>query len=200
MNAKNDINDPTFLLSCIEQQQAALEMMRQQLERYAEDFRYLLAADDLQHAPDQPPVPRNQVHDMSDEFIDAVSTLCHRLAHQLGQDESYCRNLAAAAQTILTIQNGARALPGEQVSTLAIEILLYRSKWFNGSGMPLCIEGDRIPLASRIFNLAEYSVALSPGRHVDGNRQHESFEAINRIRGKIFDPTVIDALLRLDDR
>jgi len=48
MNEQRDTSGRSFLLSYIELQKSELLAMQCQLERYASDFRYLLAASDMQ--------------------------------------------------------------------------------------------------------------------------------------------------------
>lgn len=204
MKEKRDTSGRSFLLSYIELQKNELFAMQRQLERYANDFRCLLAADDMKiPLPSSQTMTWNNVCRNSIEFVDAVGDHCLKIARLLGQSEKYCRNLSDAAHAILTIQHGVRPMHEDRVSVLALEISLYKTKWFNGKGMPYGVEGAQIPLASRIFNLAEYAASLTEASLADEKHtplsQHELAELLRPIRGEIFDPTVIDALFKLDD-
>jgi hypothetical protein len=204
MNEQRDTSGRSFLLSYIELQKNELLSMQRQLERYADDFRYLLAAGDVRTpSPSSQTMTWNNVCRNSIEFVNAVGDHCLQVARLLGQSEKYCRNLSEAAHAILTIQHGARPMHEDRISVLALEISLYKSKWFNGKGMPFGVEGQQIPLASRIFNLAEYAASLTEAslaneKHTPLTRQ-ELAELLHPIRGEIFDPSVIDALLNLNN-
>lgn len=201
MHEQRDTTGRSFLLSYIELQKNELQTMQRQLERYAEDFHYLLAASDTR-PPTSAPIEWRSVCTNSIEFVDAISSCCMRIARQLGQNERYCQSLFDAAHAILKVQHGARAEHDDRISVLSLEISLFKSKWFNGKGMPSNIKEQDIPLASRIFNLAEYAISLTTPCMADDKHtpltQSELGELLKPIRGEIFDPQVIDALLQID--
>jgi PAS domain S-box-containing protein len=82
---------------------------------------------------------------------------------------------------------------------LAEQIALSHHEWWNGKGYPLGLRGLEIPLAARIVALADVFDALTherPYKHawpVD-----EATLEIGRLRGRQFDPAVVDAFGELD--
>jgi len=82
---------------------------------------------------------------------------------------------------------------------LAEQIALNHHEWWNGKGYPHGLRGLEIPLAARIVALADVFDALTherPYKHawpVD-----EATVEIERLRGRQFDPAVVDAFDRLD--
>ena len=82
---------------------------------------------------------------------------------------------------------------------LAEDIALNHHEWWNGKGYPRGLRGLEIPLAARIVALADVFDALTherPYKHawpVD-----EATREISRLRGRQFDPAVVDAFGGLD--
>ncbi len=57
----------------------------------------------------------------------------------------------------------AKAVPNELLQ-MAASIALYHHEWWNGTGYPLGLAGERIPLAARLVALADVYDALSSDR------------------------------------
>jgi PAS domain S-box-containing protein/putative nucleotidyltransferase with HDIG domain len=75
----------------------------------------------------------------------------------------------------------------------------HHERW-DGSGYPMGLSGDAIPLAARIFAVADVYDALTSDRPYRSAWSHD--EAIAYIRkeaGRHFDPAVADAFLALDE-
>ena len=73
----------------------------------------------------------------------------------------------------------------------------HHEKW-NGTGYPRGLKGEEIPLAARIFAVADVYDALTSDRPYRKGWSHE--RAVNYIReqsGSYFDPRVVDAFLLL---
>jgi response regulator RpfG family c-di-GMP phosphodiesterase len=72
---------------------------------------------------------------------------------------------------------------------------------FDGTGYPDGLAGDAIPLISRIIAVADtYTALVSERPHRVEYTHGAALAQIRRERGKAFDPDVVDALLRLEDR
>jgi putative two-component system response regulator len=82
----------------------------------------------------------------------------------------------------------------------AIVASTHHEKW-NGSGYPMGLAGQDIPIEGRIVAVADVFDALTSERPYKKAMTHiEALKIIEQDRGKHFDPAVIDALLhRLDD-
>jgi len=69
---------------------------------------------------------------------------------------------------------------------------------FDGSGYPLQLQGDKIPIGARIFAIADVFDALTSRRpYKDPFTFEESMQIIEQGRGTHFDPTVLDMFARL---
>jgi putative two-component system response regulator len=82
---------------------------------------------------------------------------------------------------------------------LAIEIAgAHHEKW-DGSGYPLALRGEAIPLSARLMALADVYDALRCARVYKGAMTHaEAIGIIVAGRGAHFDPGVVDAFLRCE--
>jgi putative two-component system response regulator len=97
---------------------------------------------------------------------------------------------------------GAKILDGAASPLLALarRIALSHHEWWDGSGYPLGLRGEDIPLEGRITAVADVFDALSSKRvYKDALPLDECFEIMGRERGTHFDPTVYDAFLRRRD-
>lgn len=196
---KKDESGRAFLLSYIELQKSELLNLQNQLNRYAEDFSHLLAAsNDQTGTSSSPSTPRRKTsvdaagHDMA--------RFCAKLARRSGCDEAYCEQLEEAAESVLHVAQ-ASPLVNKHVSSMAIEIVMFRGKWFNGKGSVMGVGGDAIPLSARIFCLAEYIYSLMqcdlPGASRQSVSQQELALLLTKFRGRIFDPSLVDLVLEM---
>ena len=82
--------------------------------------------------------------------------------------------------------------------TEASEIVYAHQERFDGTGYPRSLRGEQIPLGARIFAIADTLDAMTSDRPY---RKGTSFEAardeIVRCCGGQFDPTVVEAFLRI---
>jgi putative two-component system response regulator len=80
----------------------------------------------------------------------------------------------------------------------AIDIpYLHHEKW-DGSGYPLGLKGDQIPLAARIFAVIDvWDALLSDRPYRKAWSRKKALAYIQKQSGKHFDPRVVDAFLKL---
>lgn len=72
----------------------------------------------------------------------------------------------------------------------------HHEKW-DGSGYPLGLAGDQIPLSARLMALADVFDALICKRHYkDAFSLEETTRVIQENRGQHFDPDIVDAFLK----
>jgi putative nucleotidyltransferase with HDIG domain len=80
----------------------------------------------------------------------------------------------------------------------AAEVVLSHHECWGGGGYPQGLSGDAIPLAARIFSVADALDAITSDRPY---RQARSFEQaldeVMKMRGSQFDPLVVDGALRI---
>ncbi len=93
---------------------------------------------------------------------------------------------------------GANILKGIDYFTRAIEIVLYHHERWDGTGYPVGLTGDKIPLSARIFAVVDAFDAMTTHRPY---RKKMSMEAalkeIKKAAGTQFDPQVVKAFLSI---
>ena len=76
----------------------------------------------------------------------------------------------------------------------------HHEKW-DGSGYPEGLRGETIPLAARVFAVADVYDALTSNRpYRKAWTKAKAIKYVNEQRGKHFDPAVVDAFLQLEPR
>lgn len=82
----------------------------------------------------------------------------------------------------------------------ATEVVLYHHEWFNGQGYPFGLKGEEIPLAARIFSLADTLDAIISDRPYRPGRNFEAAAIeIERGSGSQFDPAIVDIFLSIPE-
>ena len=97
--------------------------------------------------------------------------------------------------------NGARILAGSSsdVLQLAERIALGHHEWWDGSGYPQGLAGEEIPLCARIVAVADVFDALTHARpYKNAWPVAQAIDEIRRLRGRQFDPQIVDVLTELD--
>ena len=84
------------------------------------------------------------------------------------------------------------------VLRLGREVARAHHEWWDGSGYPYGLSGSAIPEAGRIVALADvYDALTSPRPYKEAWPHQRAREELTRLRGRQFDPDVVDAFLRL---
>ena len=97
------------------------------------------------------------------------------------------------------IMSSASRIEGDNFLSLAGEIAATHHEKWDGTGYPLGLAGEAIPLSGRIMATADVYDALISRRCYKEPFSHELATSLMReARGTIFDPTVLDAFLRID--
>ncbi|MCM8774765.1 MAG: HD domain-containing protein [Candidatus Omnitrophica bacterium] len=79
-----------------------------------------------------------------------------------------------------------------------IEIVRTHHENFDGSGYPLGLKGDAIPIEARIVSVVDAFHAIVTSRCYRSNRSVElAFDELKKCSGTQFDPQVVDALIRM---
>src|ERR1043166_1510839 len=93
-------------------------------------------------------------------------------------------------------QEAARASADRDVQLL----VRWHHEWWNGGGYPDALRQDEIPLAARILRVADSYAALTDARpHRPALTEQAARDEIIRRAGIEFDPSVVAALLALED-
>jgi hypothetical protein len=128
---------------------------------------------------------------------DRVGT-ARSLARHLGLTESeigvisYVAGLDAAA---VDGHGPPRAL--ESMSMMR-EVALSQHEWWDGAGYPRGLRATEIPIGGRILAVVDAFERMTVGRPNRPARSREAaLEEIRRLRGRQFDPAVVDAFERL---
>ena len=80
----------------------------------------------------------------------------------------------------------------------ALEIPMYHHEWWNGQGYPRGLSGGEIPLAARIFSVADVWDALLSNRpYRKAWTRDQAANYLRELRGKQFDPEITDLFLSL---
>ncbi|KPJ50581.1 MAG: hypothetical protein AMJ38_01630 [Dehalococcoidia bacterium DG_22] len=83
----------------------------------------------------------------------------------------------------------------------AADIIYAHHEHFNGSGYPHGLKGEEIPLGARIFAVVDAYDAITSDRPYRKARPHEyALEEIKRNTGTQFDPKVVDAFLKAEEK
>ena len=81
---------------------------------------------------------------------------------------------------------------------LALDIPCYHHEKWDGTGYPYGLKGDAIPMAARVFAIADvYDISTSDHFYRKGLSREKTIEYIKSESGKHFDPSVVGAFLQL---
>jgi putative nucleotidyltransferase with HDIG domain len=161
------------------------------------------------------------------EHTERVADLAARIAAELGWDADRVALLRLAAplhdigklavsdavllkagkltrdefeQVKVHAEAGASILSDAQSDVLRMgrEVARAHHEWWDGSGYPYGLSGSAIPEAGRIVALADvYDALTSPRPYKEAWPHQRARDELTRLRGRQFDPDVVDAFLRL---
>ncbi len=96
---------------------------------------------------------------------------------------------------------GGTCLEGSKHLKMAWEIAMFHHERFDGSGYPIGLKGEDIPISARIVAVADVYDALTTERPYKQEYDHKSsVETMLQGKGAQFDPDVFDAFLRVESR
>lgn len=86
----------------------------------------------------------------------------------------------------------------ERLSPL-IPIVKYHHEWFNGRGYPEGLQGEAIPLLSRIVSVADAYDSMTTNRpyRMNTRTKDEAIAELVRCRGTQFDPAIVDIFINI---
>ena len=89
---------------------------------------------------------------------------------------------------------GAEVLEPLETVGVVREIVLSHHEWFDGSGYPRGLKGDEIPIGGRILAVVDAFESMTVGRpHRPAIPRDETLQEIRRLKGRQFDPAVVEA-------
>ena len=113
--------------------------------------------------------------------------------------EEMKQHTTLGGQTLTEVERQLAA--PEAFVSMAHDIALYHHERWDGSGYPLGIEGESIPLSARIVSLADTYDALTSSRvYRQAYSPAEAREIIARERGRQFEPALVDAFLACEEQ
>ncbi len=81
------------------------------------------------------------------------------------------------------------------------EIVMSHHEWWDGTGYPRGLEGAAIPIGARVLAVVDAFESLVSGRpHRPAASSQAAIATLLELRGRQFDPDVVDALVRAVDR
>jgi putative two-component system response regulator len=92
---------------------------------------------------------------------------------------------------------GVKMLEGVDHLKAAIPYVLCHHEWWNGSGYPMGLSGDKIPREGRLLAIVDAFDAMTTNRpyHISMMAK-EAIEEIRQNRGIYFDPEIVDVFIR----
>ena len=112
--------------------------------------------------------------------------------------EQMKRHAFFGGQTLMEVERQLAA--PETFVTMAYEIALYHHERWDGSGYPLGLAGEAIPLSARIVSLADtYDALISSRVYKPAYAAADARNIILRERGKQFESALVDAFLDCED-
>ena len=78
------------------------------------------------------------------------------------------------------------------------DLILKHHEWWNGTGYPLGLQGDSIPVENRILSIVDaYDAMTSDRPYRAAMTQRAAIEELRRCRGSQFDPVLVDQFITL---
>jgi putative nucleotidyltransferase with HDIG domain len=94
---------------------------------------------------------------------------------------------------------GGRMLRDISFLAGAVDVVLYHHERYDGTGYPHGLSGERIPLAARIFSVADAVDAMTSDRPYNRAVKWSAVaDELRRNSGSQFDPRVVEAFLSVD--
>jgi HD-GYP domain-containing protein (c-di-GMP phosphodiesterase class II) len=92
-------------------------------------------------------------------------------------------------------EHGRRILSGVSYLKPIVPIVLHHHEWWDGKGYPAGLAGEDIPLGARIIAVVDtYDALVTDRPYQKGRTPAEAKVILEKLRGRQFDPRVLDAL------
>jgi len=92
---------------------------------------------------------------------------------------------------------GAKMLEGVDHLKAAVPYVLNHHEWWNGSGYPCGLKGEKIPREGRLLAIADAFDAMTTNRPYHSSMPaSDALDELARYRGIYFDPDMVDAFIQ----
>ena len=92
---------------------------------------------------------------------------------------------------------GAKMLEGVDHLRAAVPYVLNHHEWWNGSGYPAGLKGEKIPREGRLLAIADAFDAMTTNRPYHSSMPAvDALDELARFRGIYFDPDMVDAFIQ----
>ncbi len=96
------------------------------------------------------------------------------------------------------VELGAEVLGRLETLSTVRDIVMSHHEWWDGTGYPRGLQGVEIPVGARVLAVVDAFESMTQGRAHHPPQPHDVAVAeIQRLRGKQFDPDVVDAFVRI---
>jgi len=124
--------------------------------------------------------------------------LARALARSVGLTESEIGAISYSANLDAAEGPGDVPAPALESMSLMREVALSQHEWWDGTGYPRGLKAADIPAGGRILAVVDAYESMAVGRpHRPARSREQAFDEIRRLRGRQFDPEVVDAFERL---
>lgn len=101
----------------------------------------------------------------------------------------------------LTLESVLDKHPNNPFVRMSVDIVRFHHERWDGSGYPLQMAGETIPISARIMALADvYDVVRSKRSYKEARTHEEAVEEILKIRTKQLGPYVVDAFMAINEQ
>lgn len=91
------------------------------------------------------------------------------------------------------VKHGVRILEDIKQLRDVVELIKYHHEFYNGSGYPAGLQGEAIPLGSRIIAIADaYDAMVSSRAYREPRTPEQAVEILHNMRGIQFDPDLVE--------
>jgi len=91
------------------------------------------------------------------------------------------------------VKHGVRILEDIKQLRDVVELIKYHHEFYNGSGYPAGLQGEAIPLGSRIISIADaYDAMVSSRAYRQPRSPEQALEILHNMRGIQFDPYLVE--------
>lgn len=98
------------------------------------------------------------------------------------------------------VSSTAQKIEGDNFLNIAVDITYSHHERWDGSGYPLGLAGQEIPLAGRIMAVADaYDAAISRRCYKEPLPHDEAVRLMREAKGKVYDPVILDAFLSIEE-